>query len=306
MRNTRWVVSVFAALVLGAAAFGQEGSPEKQVLKEIAVSVGDVYVISVRNNLEMQVRGVPEGSTEAVVDAPYVLNVQEKYTQSILAISGEKPTYFTRKYNISKVTRTKSAGEEPTTSVLPRHGKTLTVRVKGKAVTITSGKDKLPAPEIAALKRIFLSEGTVNPYPAHPVGPGDEWTKEGSEVVKDPSGGVRRLQAKYLDVVQYEGHPCARISLTMEMNTEQGGIPIQTTMTGEVMHALDIHRDLSVNLSGDINAKSKITRNGITVDMSTQGISSFTQTEVWLKSKGKPVPKPKPAAPAPAPSAAPN
>jgi hypothetical protein len=121
---------VFASLLIAAGALGQEPAAQKFLLKEVPPAVGDVSVRAAKNNSSMQIRAVPEGSNMAVLDAPYVSNSQEKYVQSVLAVSGINPTYYTRRYAIAKETKTQKLGEPEKSVVLPRQGKTLTIRVK--------------------------------------------------------------------------------------------------------------------------------------------------------------------------------
>jgi hypothetical protein len=104
------------------------------------------------------------------------------------------------------------------------------------------------------------------------------------------------MNAKFEDLVDYEGYRCARISFRMEVERNQGGLPMTLKLTGETKHSLDLHRDLIATMDGDVSLKQKLTRNGVTLEMSGDGVASFVRTEVWLKVAGKPVVKPKPAA----------
>jgi hypothetical protein len=302
MKSLRVGSMVLGALLLAAAAFGQEAAPTKYLLKEVPPAVGDVSVRALKDSMSMQLRAVPEGSDKAVIDAPLVNRKQMKYTETVLAASGSNPTYYTRRYAIAKESKTDEPGGPETTRVLPRQGKTLTVRIKNKAVTITTGKDKLPAEELQALKRELGERPDIHEfYPSHEVGPGDEWSQEGMELAKAFGGATAKMSAKFEDLVEYEGYRCARISFRMEIEGKQGGLPMSMKLTGEVKHSLDLHRDLITTMDGDLSINQKLTRDGVTLNLTGDGIATVVRTEVWLKVAGKPVVKPKPS---PAPPAA--
>src|SRR5688572_989400 len=87
MKQTRLLTTLVAALLCAVAASGQEPEPQKYVLREAGVGVGDVCVHVTRGTMTMQMKAFAPGSEEPVFDSPYTSNTLEKYTETVLAAS---------------------------------------------------------------------------------------------------------------------------------------------------------------------------------------------------------------------------
>lgn len=292
MKQAGLIPSLLCALALGAAAFGQEPPPQKYRLMDAPPAAGDVAVHVTRNSLTIQMKATGPGSDEPIFEGPYTANSLEKFTETVLAASKGVATQFTRRYAIAREAESGEPGGPLKTVVFPRQGKTLSVRIKGKAVTVNTGKAKLPASEVKSLKAELASDQDFGSmYPDHEIGPGDEWSADGNELAKIFGGGKATMNSRFEEVAVFEGRPCARISFTLEVEGDFNNLPMTMKMTGEVQHDLGLQRDIHFKMNGGVSMKGRMTEKGITMDISGEGKASYVQTELWLKYRGKPVSK---------------
>jgi hypothetical protein len=289
----RSFLAVFGVVtMLGAAALAQP-APEakKYLLKEASAAVGDVSVLDQSSNLQMEVFGTPRdipGATPRSFEL--VQRRREKFTETVLAVGKDGVTQVRRVYTISR--RQEKSGPEAAlkTTVSSCQGKTVTIKKVAGKTLVTAAKGKLTPADIKELKERFEQDSDFNMFPMHEVGPGDEWAVD--EAVIKRKFGVEHasLQAKFVEVVPFKGHPSARIAITMHMEGKAGPNPLSWDMEGEFHFALDLQRTLSGKLHGPVNTKGAVESGGITVDVEGLGEGAFNHSQQWLKVAGKPVP----------------
>lgn len=288
----QFLVAVGLIAYSGVGVFAQEAPPEKKyLLKEANAAVGDVSVLDQTSSLQIEVFGTPRdipGATPRSFELTQ--RRREKFTETILAVGKEGVTQVRRVYSVSRKQEKNGPGATLKTTVSSYQGKTVTIkRISGKTL-VTVSKGKLTPAEQKDLKERFDQDTDFNMFPDHEVGPGDEWSVDEAVIKRKFSADHASLQARFVDVAPFEGHQCARIAITMQMEGKAGPNPLTWEMQGEFFFALDLQRILSGKVSGPVNTKGSVESRGITVDIEGLGTGGFNYSQQWLKVAGKPVP----------------
>jgi hypothetical protein len=271
--------------LLGSAA----GAQQKYRLKE-ATERGDVSLLDKQVKVTVQFQ-VPVPGQEAR-DAIMSFGEREQYRQSILAIDPTgKPSHLRRVYAVARRSEVDPAGKK-TEKVSSLQGKTVAIRIVGAKVVVTCAKGKLAAADVKSLQEEILSDPAAPPFfPDQEVGPGDEWEIDAEQLVTAFGKGIKEATAKarFEEVVNFSGHPCARLRLDLKVVAQPEGLPSPLTfqLVGDVYHATDLHRTLVATLSGPLEGSFKPGPDQ--PDISISGDAMFRWGERWQKVAGKPV-----------------
>lgn len=300
-----------AALSLGLslpllAGSSVHGDPQKYRMHEQDVT-GDEVVNSSSTDMFMNFTVKVEGREVMLQTSS---REREQFTESIL---GARPgaTTSRRVYAVSRTAETGIEGKT-VTKVSSLQGKTMTLRVADGKASITAISGAL-APD----DRKALLDGLVKRIPFFPdreIGPGDEWSPDPALLAASFKGANNpRMKARFEEVVDCGGHPCARIHVEMTIEGKPEGSPLALSLktSGNAYYALDIQRLLVTEATGPITAKGEVPGpDGKPLMMEATGTWTLKQSSRWLKIEGKPAPNivippmpatPAPAAPAPAP-----
>jgi hypothetical protein len=287
-------------VVLGlTAAAAQEQTPRKYLLKEAPAAVGDVSVLERSDGFKMDVYGKPRDIEGAVPQSlPITRRGREKFSETVLAIDKDGASHVRRTYTIARRQDTVKPGGPVKIVVAGRQGKTITLLRKGGKVIVAAAKGKLTAPEIKNLQTQFKPGSDIKTFPDHEIAIGDEWTIENAEAAKRQGLKSLILKCRLVELVPFQGRECAHVAVEMNMEADQNGFPLTWAMKGDLYHALDLQRSLSLKLSGPVEMKGSVKSNDLTIDLEGFGTGDFSLTQVWSKIAGKPLPPAKAASPA--------
>ena len=100
---------------------------------------------------------------------------------------------------------------------------------------------------------------------------------------------VTKASCHFQDVVDFEGHKCAHIHLTLVFGAKTGdqSPPLKCSVAGDLYQALDIQRGLAMNLAGTATMKGDITANGMTLSFNGEGPVELKMSAKWLRANGK-------------------
>jgi len=292
----RFVATVLLAALAFPAA-GQEPPPvQKYRLKESLPVKGDAYTQDGAFEMTMDIMAKVVGTDQQFGPLPMTFRQREKYSENVLEADKKGASHVRRTYSVSRSVNTPQPGQPPKTKTNVRQGKTVVMkRFAGKAV-ITATPGKLPADEIAELKKEFLKESHPEFFPEHEVAPGDEWTIEGEQAARIFGGAgfdKATMKARFEEIVPFQGRQCARVHVMLEIEGKADAMPMTMSVEGKIHHALDIQRTLSADLQGTVSMTSQLDQGGSKLDLEGTGPAKFTWTVSWLKSAGRPVPPPK-------------
>jgi hypothetical protein len=290
-----YLATVGLAALLGAAALAQQ-APEakKYLLKNEEYAVGDVSTVDLNSSIKMEMFVTPQGVADATPRSFNLLqDEREKYTETVLAVGKDGITQLRRVYSVSRTQR-KIGPDAPLKTVARTYqGKTVTIKRVGEKVVVTLDKGKLAAADLKELQRRFGTDNDFKFFPDHEVGPGDEWAVDESLLKRKFGAEQASLKAKFVDVVPFEGQPCAHITMNLQMVSKAGKDPLTWDIQGETYYALALGRTLSSKLSGPLNTKGTANSGGTALDIEGLGTGAFSHTQKWLKVGGKaPAPQP--------------
>lgn len=131
-------------------------------------------------------------------------------------------------------------------------------------------------------------ETTETLYPSHRVRIGDRWDIDpqaikiflGGDMLRPSGTGTMKLNS----LTQYEGHECAQLTLTLQvtatfLDDENKEKTMNLGIQAEILRAIDIFTDLSLNGKGHIKVSKDVLRNGTKMKLSITSpvkITSFT------------------------------
>jgi hypothetical protein len=286
-------------------AGAQEEEPaRKYLLKETAPVMGDVTVVERSEDETLEIYATPRGM-EAQIPEPtkFGRHLRERFTETVLALDKEgQITQLQRVYTAARTQQTAGTLDPPKNLVHGRQGKTVTLkRVNGKTV-VTVANGKLSAAETRELARELDRAGVLNLFPDQEVSPDDEWDVEEARVVKAFGMEHGTLKVHFIEVKPFRGHPCARLSLDLQLEGKDARGPISWNLEGTTFFAVDLQRTLYAKYSGPVSTMGVGKAEGHIADLAGEGIGEMTVSRNVIK-KGK-LP-PKPAEPAPVPGAEP-
>lgn len=282
-----WQAGWLAVLALGAwaAAPAQEAAEQRFLLRE-ASAAGDVSEVESTFSMVMDTKAVVEG--KSVPSITLSSRERQKYREEVLSADAKGPTGVRRTYTIAREAEKTPEGEK--VRVLSLQGKTLVLKkVKGKSV-LTLAKGKL-SPEDRAEVLDDLDSDPSQFFSDKPVAVGEEWEADPKQLAATfgnlGAESKASLRARFEEIVQKDGHRCARVSIRLQVEGMPAGEKYRMTMDmgGELFHALDLNRTLSVQATGPMTLKGQ--DGG--VDLTGEGTGEFRWTHRPLKIAGKPV-----------------
>jgi hypothetical protein len=275
------------ALLLAASLASAAPAPQKYRLQD-AAAVGDASTTDQSMTMGIDLTLLIGGSPAQTLK--YGHHDQEKYTEWVLRMTGDRPTYVRRTYTVARSLES-APGADPKRTVFTRQGKTITLRQQGPRVVLSSPKGALAAAEAKELQSNFKPSGFTF-FPAHAVAVGEEWTVDPAKAAKFFPGTTKaEMKGRLEEIVQRSGHPCARVRVTLDLQAEGKEYPgpLKASLEGDLFHAVDIHRTVALHLTGPITMKGKIEQEGASVDLDGDGTMDMSWTSQWLKVAGKPV-----------------
>jgi len=285
----------FSICVVVCAVAQEQPAAKKYLLKEAPAAVGDVSVTDRTNGFQMDVYGKPHGVEGAVPqNLPVSRRSREKFTETVLAVGKDGPTRVRRVYAIARRNDTPKPGLPAKVLVESRQSKTLTFVRAGGKITVTAATGKLTATETKSLAERFKPGSDVRTFPDHEVAIGDEWTIDNSAVGKLQGIGKMILKCRFLEIVPFQGRECAHLSIEVNMESNADRFPLIWAIKGDVYHAIDLQRILSVQMTGPVEMTGSLKSNDITIDLEGIGTGDIKMTQTWSKIAGKPLPAPKP------------
>jgi hypothetical protein len=218
-----------------------------------------------------------------------VFGERQRFREQVLVADANGAAAVRRTYALARETEPDASGSSKET-VSSLEGKTITLRKHGDQVTVTVAKGKLDRKDEEALKDEEGGPSAPPFFPDRDVAPGDEWSPDFSRFVAAIGKGLQKAtaRARFQEVLDYSGHPCARIALDLGLTGQPEGFPAPITLqlSGHVYQALDLQRTLSYDLTGPVTAAVK-GENGPAVTVSGQFMAKGTGH--WSKVAGKPV-----------------
>ena len=274
---------LLASLLLAGSALAQQ----KYRLRDV-VAQGDRAAVESNFDMGLTIRTTAGGQEGP--EFTFSNKETEQYTEEILGVKDGEPTAARRVYTVAGELETDSSGEKKVT-VSSLQGKTVTIRRKGDGVDVAAAEGALDEKAMKELKTALDHNGRYF-FPDREVAPGDEWSVDEKTATRIFDGAEKvTLTGKLLELTEYQGHKAARVGIVMEavLKQEDGPGPILMTLKGDLYHALELDRMLSLDLSGPVVMKGEVEQDGVKVQLDGQGTARMRITQKWEKVAGKPV-----------------
>lgn len=275
------ILCLLTVALAATSAFAQD----KYQLKE-AHAVGDVS--DNESTLDMNLHMAATADGKELPPMLFGNRQREKYQETILAVDDAgKTTALQRAYSVAHAMETEP-GEKPKLTTSSFEGKTVTVRRAGEQVNVTMANGQLSAKERKDLMDA-LDNAQDEIYPDHEVAVGEEWTVDAKSLARSMGGAEKAtVTGKLMEITNYAGHQCAHIKISMDVSGKPAGSPMNMEMklSGDLYHALDIQRPLSLVASGPITAKGQTKSEGHLINMVGQGTMKMQMMVHWLKIAG--------------------
>lgn len=293
MTRSKWWVSLAALVVLGTASVRAQ-EPPKYLLKE-SVAAGDVSEVETEFGMAMDTKAVFQGKTAPAISISS--RERQKYREEVLAAGSKGPSALRRTYSIAREAEKTPEGQK--VRVLSLQGKTVVLKKAGSKTAVTVNKGKLSAEDRRELlDDLNTAEGQF--FADRPVAIGEEWEVDAARLASSfgDFGKDSRVAARgrLEEIVERHGIQCARVSIQLQVEGQPSAEPYRMSMDfrGELLHALDLQRTLSVQAAGPVTLRGK--QDGIQI--TGEGNAEFRWTHRPVKVAGKPVVmKPATAAP---------
>lgn len=282
------VFALFAATT--ASAQDKPASAKTYRLRDTS-DVGDRLAVDSTFELNIQLRGTANGQNVPPFDV--FQREHEAYVESILAVDPSKTAVAIRRtYSLARSAESIFGGEVKTNrSAL--QGKTVTLTRKADKVTVAADKGNLEPDQADRFREDVESAPDRTLFPDREVAPGDEWPLDPRIFLRASLEGIDKavVKAKFMDIVNYSGHPCARVEISLDSTFRLPDAPIEISIAarGEIYHALDLQRTLSVFMNGPVKAKGQDFRQGLTVYFTGDGSMESKDSYRWTQVAGKPV-----------------
>jgi hypothetical protein len=215
---------------------------------------------------------------------------QDKYREDVLAARSGAVTALRHHCLLSRTLATDPEGN-PVSDPSSLQGKTFTVARLGASVVIRPAGAAISAEDRAQLVRA-LQEVRIPFLPERDAALGDEWTIPASRVkIFFPQARAGTMKARFEEITRCAGRRCARIHLEGELELAIDGVPapVKADLTGELYHALDIHRPVALEFSGPLTVNSPAEQDGHPTTLTGEGQMTAKVTIQWEKLAGKPV-----------------
>jgi hypothetical protein len=281
---TRFFLFLAAGLLAGSAALAQQ----KHRLRDVA-SAGDLAAIESNMDMSLTIRSMANGQEGPSFS--FENRETEQYTEEVLSVSKGDATGVRRSYTLAGSLETEPSGEKKV-NVSPLQGKTVTIRRKGSQVDVTAAEGELDDKTRKDL-RFALDNHGRRFFPDRDVTPGDEWTVDPKVAARLFDGAEQAvLRGSFVEVVEHQGLRCARVRVNIDVSIREEGAPgpIRMNLEGDLYHALDLNRVLSLDVSGPVLMEGKIEEDGVVVELRGRGTTRMRVTQKWLKVGGKAVP----------------
>jgi len=284
-----WVPALLLLSLTGLVAGAQdEETTQKYLLKETPPLVGEVTAIEHSENQTLEIYATPRGM-EAQIPEPTKSgrHLRERYTDTVLALDKDGLIMqLKRTYTVARTLQTAGALDPPKTLIHGRQGKTVTLKRVGTKTAVTVANGKLSAAETKELAQQLDQAGGLNLLPDHEVSPDDEWEVEEARVVKAFGMEHGTLKVHFIEVKPFRGHPCARLSLDLQLEGKTAKGPISWNLEGTHFFALDLQRTLYAKYTGPVSTMGVGRAEGQIADLAGEGIGEITLSRTLVK-KGK-------------------
>ena len=295
------VTGLLLTLSVSGAAQDTDPAPKKYRFRS-AAAAGDVRTIDDRMEMQLELVMTVDGQE---LPLKFGTRSREAYTEEVLALKKDAALYR-RSYTAHRQAETTPDGQSKVV-VSSLQGKTVTIRVNGRKVTVTAEKGKLAAADVKELQEKFSDDDDTEFVPNRDLTPGDEWTLPADALAKAFKGLDKgEVKGRFERVFEEAGRSLAELQFTLTLEGSPGGspLPLHLTGTGTTFYDLKLNRELGSRFGGPISTEGELEQAGKKVRMVGSGLLDTHQTVRWLKVAGKPVNAP--AYPPPAAPAAPN
>lgn len=277
MKRTVAILFSVACLCIGAAP-GLSIQADQKIVLSNQKSTGDVFEMASEVSMDLNATASAPGQTDAPMH--FSMRDQERYQETILSANSVRRIYHTKTSDESN-----PAGKKQAVSSL--QGKTVTIRQRTKQKSITVDHGVISQEDRDSLQdELDDLEGM---FPDHPLAVGEEWSPAVIGAIKSkelPNAKVVSAQARIVEIIEHLGHRCAHFQVSVVLAAKLGGsLNMKFAMDGDGYEALDLHRMLSLDVSGPILIEEE------TKEASATG-SGFMQLHfknTWVKVAGKPV-----------------
>ena len=268
-------------LLAGGACVAQ--TPQTYRIKDTAAA-GDTAKMS--EDFDGSVTMTLHSAKVTSPPSPYGFHKTEQYRSQTLAASNGHTDRERRAYTVYRSVD-KGAGTDKTSTSL--QGKTLLLERSGGQTKATGENGAISDADRKDLQDALNNTGSV--FPDRALAIGDEWTPD-SKAMGHRFGGAKdvTLRCKLLQVLDYEGHPCARIHYTMTAKIPLSPTAsMQMNLQGDGYHAIDLQRSLSLILKGPLTLTGSITEEGTKFQLTGTGTATMKMVALWEKVGDKPV-----------------
>lgn len=272
-----------------ALAAGQEPAPAPKYRFSDVVAAGDAYSAESVDSMDMDMNASRDGT-----DAPFklVTRSREAFRHEVLAYGGGKPAVFRRTYLVHRSSTLTPDGEQKV-KVSSLQGKTVTIRVAGKKVTVTTSKGKLLPADVKRLQDRFDGGDDGDDFiPDRELTPGDEWTVSPAALRKAFDGfSEGSVKGRFERVLQHDERALAEVRFEMDFQGKPGGLPGPLKVVGTIAQYfdLDLKRPMGMRVMGDVDTMGEIELRGLKFQVTGAGKAETVQRMRWLKLAGKPV-----------------
>jgi hypothetical protein len=210
-----------------------------------------------------------------------------KYANTVLKINenGDQ-TSVTRKYSRHQFVETKN-GSEPNTTVSPIEGKTVAINTTPNGIDVTVKNGSIGDQDRESLIKSLDKNNHL--YPDRYLSIGDEW-EINPNFLGDLAEGtdIRTAVAKFEEVTQYMGHPCARIKVNIRLIVKNpDGMQLDMTLNGNIYYAIDIQRNIDLALGGPIVIGGSMGDSDKKGKLSGSGSCDIRMKSIYSKVAGK-------------------
>jgi hypothetical protein len=271
-----------ALLLVAPTLLRAQPKPAAITLKD-GVTVGDAADVSTDFTMAMEVkvkRGEETGPTSSITSRQ-----TQRYREEILARGAKGTTALRRTYSVARESEKNPDGEKNTVSSL--QGKTITLKKVGGKTLISVNKGQLQKKDREDVSD-DLDSDQMPFFPPHPVVIGEEWTvdpKKLGRLFHDlGKSGKAEAHGRLDELTENDGHPTARVHLTLHVERETAGEPrMVMDLQGDLIHRTDLQRTISVDAAGPLTFKGQA--NGF--DFDGQGTAEMKWRFKPVKLAGK-------------------
>ena len=272
----------FVVMLSVAAAVGAWGQEKKYRLQDVS-AVGDVYDGESSTTIGLKIQTT--GGGQDIPPVSFSQRERQKFRETVLAVdSSGHASAIRRTYSIAR--KVESQGSTPARqTVSSLQGKTVTIRRRaGQKALVQVARGTISAEDRKELSEADPGEAPF--FPAREVALGDEWTLDAPGLARRMEGAQKAtFTGKFVEVVPFRGHPCARVEITLSIVGKIPGMPgtMEVKQSGHLYHAVDLQRTLSLSLKGPMTISGQDTVQGTPVSINGAGTMEMAASAHWLK-----------------------